>query len=254
MGLGRFSRWLALAVLVSPVALLTSEASAELPDASVQIVKRAAEGPRGTIMARVRLRCAPGFEFADLVLDFSQGDVTTPSTSATPPPGFECDGRGHRQNVTSLEAFEAGAATMTARLSVTDVETGDPGRQAVDTERIWVRAAAAVRLRKVARLHSDGSVTVVVRTRCDRPWVEPSLVVSLTQYRPDGTGIGATGVAPQDALTCDNRWHRLKLRADPAEGAFRRGAVEAQAFLDILTPVDFDPVTQAQHLRTLRVV
>ena len=70
-------------------------ASAAIPDASVHIHRQAYEGQNGTILASYKSRCAPGFEFAESVVDFSQGSVSTPSTFGQPIP---CDGKWHEQS------------------------------------------------------------------------------------------------------------------------------------------------------------
>src|ERR1700712_3794956 len=89
--------------------LQTAPASADPPDAEVHILAQAFQGQHDTILASLRARCAPGFEFADLVIDFQQGAMTSPSTHGASLP---CDGTWHRQHLSSLEGFGPGPATM----------------------------------------------------------------------------------------------------------------------------------------------
>ena len=61
-------------------ALLTSvhgppTSAEEAPDAEIRIQGQAFEGPRGTILGEVRVRCAPGLVATGFVLQISQGDV-----------------------------------------------------------------------------------------------------------------------------------------------------------------------------------
>ena len=99
----------------------SSSASAEPVDAQVHVASQAHEGARGAIVASLRARCAPGLAFAALTLDWRQGEPSTPSTTGAP---ATCDGRWHRQTVTSFEAFEGGPAHVRARLDVVDPATG----------------------------------------------------------------------------------------------------------------------------------
>jgi hypothetical protein len=214
--------------------------------ADVHVASQAYEGPRGTILADVRGRCAPGHEVVELVLDFSQGDVTTPSLLGRT---FPCDGHWHSQRVTSLEAFEAGRAMLTARLTVVDVATGDPAPQAVETRSIYVRPAAKVVFPVVAHLLADGVVRIVVRARCDAPWVLQDFHVSLTQ------GEFPT-VASADAyldLTCDGTVRRTTLRLASSPVPFHRGRLLASGSITLLDPEQFDPVTQVTATRSVRL-
>ena len=246
------ARLLAVVVIAGAAGSLPGPAAAvaTTPDASVQIERFAREGPRDTILASLRAQCAPGFEFAELVVDFSQGDVVTPSLLGQAIP---CDGRWHDQDITSLEAFEPGTATMATRLSVTNEATGEPGVQGVDSETIRVRAAAAVELGARGRLHSDGSATIRVVARCDRPWVEANLGVGASQFRDDGTSVAAFVSLPTGTPVCDDRWHSFSVRATPAGGLFHAGVLEVSADLSILDPDFFDPVTQASTSRTVTI-
>jgi hypothetical protein len=245
-------RWLVVLTTASALALGTAPAVAHVPAgmddagpaaAAVRIDRRALAGPRGTILATVRLRCAPGYTAAGMVLGFSQGAVIAPdATSAASPP---CDGRWHTERVTSLEAFGAGPATMTARFSVVEDPTGMPAPEATDAARIVVRAAAAMRLGTSVHLDGD-QATVRVRARCDEPWVESELGVEVSQP----SGVAASGHLATGTLVCDGGWHTFRMVV-VAEGelSLEPGPGLATASLTVLDPDFFDPVTQAQASR-----
>lgn len=238
----------AAVVLGALIALLPApRASAgEGMAADVQISRFAYEGPRGTILADLRLRCAPGYEFAELALDFSQGGVTTPSLLGQPVP---CDGRWHDQRVSSLEAFEAGWATLTARLTVVDAVTGEPAPEAVATRAIYVRPAAAIVLPRTVHLLPGGQVRLTVRARCDVPWVLQDFSVTLTQGE-------FPAIASADAyldLTCDGALHSTTVLLGPSTVPFQEGPARIDASITLLDPEQFDPVTQATATGTVRV-
>jgi hypothetical protein len=238
---------LGLMVVVSPPTEAAAARPAHAgPVAQLHLDAQAFEGPRGTILAGLRGRCAPGYEVADLVLDFAQGDVTTPPVLGQP---FPCDGRWHRQRVTSLEAFTPGRATLTARLSVVRQDTGDPGPQAVATKAIYVRPAAKIVLPRAVHLGAQGVVTAVVRARCDAPWVLQEFYVSASQGTTAGS---AFGEALLD-LRCDGVVRPVKVRLRPVAAPFRRGTLVLDAAITLLDPETFDPVTQARASRTVRV-
>jgi hypothetical protein len=216
------------------------------PVAQVHVDGQAYEGARGTILAGLRARCAPGYRVEELVLQFSQGEVTTPPQLGQP---FPCDGRWHRQRPSSLEAFGPGRAVLTARLTVVRTSTGTPAPPAVDTRSIYVRPAAKVVLPRTAHLAADGSLSFVVRARCDQPWVLQEFLVAATQGEfPDV----ASGSALLD-LPCDGVVHRVPVRLAPTDPAFARGPLRVDAALTLLDPESFDPVTQATATRTVRV-
>jgi hypothetical protein len=222
----------------------TAPTAGAAPDAQVRIDPRAFEGPRGTILASLRLRCAPGFEFSDLVIEFRQGDVITPPTLGSAIP---CDGRWHRQKVSSPEAFEPGAATMSARLSVIDAETGDPGEQAFESTRIFVRPAARVWLPPTAKLTRAGDVRIVVRARCDEPWL-------LQDFLVEGSQAAGTRYAfDLLSLPCDGTVRPRTAILERDSGRFTRGRLEVMAALSLLDPEFFDPVTTATASRVVQV-
>ena len=56
-----------------------------------------------------------------------------------------------------------------------------------------------------------------------------------------------------DAISCDDRWHRLFVPVTSGGVAFSRGEATVFAFFDVLDPISFDPVTQAQAVTTVRI-
>ena len=229
-----------LAVVLAPVAPVSA---GTLPDASVRVADVAREGPRDTIIATVWGRCAPGFEFQDLEVEFLQDGLSRPPSFGQP---FPCDGEWHRQTVWSLEAdFHPGRATVTARLSVTDAETGDPGQQAVVTKDIWVRAAAAIRLPATATLTPHRLIRLTVAARCDRPWVLSDFLISATQ---DGNFGGVRREIP-----CDGDFHRRTVWLRSGGTPFHRGTALVDASVSLLDPEFFDPVTTATASRSVTV-
>jgi hypothetical protein len=213
----------------------------------VVVDRSADEGARGTILATVRVRCEPGHEVVDLSLEFSQAGVTQPVLSG---PGFPCDGRWHELGVSSLEGFDPGPATLTARLTVADSGTGAVAPPAVDTQQVEVVPAAAVRLPGTAVLRPDGGVRLVLRARCATPWVLQELTVRASQG--DDPTVASDDAAP--ALVCDGDWHRVVVLLGSADPAFTRGPAQVEAVVTVLDPESFDPVAQARETATVRIV
>lgn len=208
----------------------------------VRISPQAFEGPRGTILASLRGICAPGLEVDELRVQFSQGDVITPSELVSP---FECDGEWHRKRLTSLEAFEPGPATLTALLSVRNASTGEPEGEVFVEQQIFVRPAARIWLPKYAELKRYGVVALTVWARCDRPWVLSDFLVS-------GTQAGRFAQASLDT-PCDGTVRAFPVRLRSSAGPFTRGAMQVDAALSLLDPEFFDPVTTATATRTVWV-
>ena len=208
---------------------------------------RAHEGPRGTIYADIRARCAPTYVVTSVALDFSQGDVTTPSLQARP---FPCDGRWHAQRVSSLEAFAAGPATLSVTLHLADAATGTPVPAIVATTAIYVRPAAKVVLPRTGHVLADGRVVLTAWARCDAPWVLQEFHLSLAQAQGEFPEPVASADAYLD-LTCDGvlRPVTLALRSDSVP--FRRGAARLEGTITLLDPEQFDPVTQVTTTRTV---
>ena len=215
------------------------------PVAELHIGAQAYEGQRGTILADLRGRCAPGYQVTELALVFSQGDLVTPSLLEQP---FPCDGRWHRQRVASLEAFSPGPAVLTARVSVVP-NGGGQVRLVSTTTSIYVRPAAKIELPATVKLRPHGVVKVTFRARCDAPWVLQDLHLTATQGE-------FPSIAGDDAyldLTCDGTMHPFTvwLRSEPV--AFHAGRLRLDGSITLLDPQEFDPVAQATATRVVRV-
>ncbi len=93
---------------------------------------------------------------------------------------------------------------------------------------------------------------MVVRARCDRPWVEPDFSIELAQNEFPNMAqdsLNLPGFPP-----CDGTYHRVVLRfRSMTETPFRRGWVQVQSFLSVLDPVFFDPVAQDRAARLVKV-
>lgn len=241
---------LSLMGTVAPVAAAARPAragAAVVPAAEVQVSPRAREGQGGTIRASLLARCATPYTFQELSVEFSQGGFTAPSMQLR---AVACDGQWHGVAVTSQEGFDPGHASLSARMTVIDDVTGDPARQAVDTQAIWVRPAARVVISN-AHLLSNGAVVIRLRARCDRPWVESSLTLSLTQGVGEN-GVGASPRFPSGGVVCDEVWHAVDLRTRKHSG-FRRAPARMDATLTVFDPLSFDPVSQASAGRSVLI-
>ena len=230
-------RTVASAVVLALVSAFVAyaPASASVPDASVAINPQAYEGQRNTILGSLFARCAPGFEFADLVIDLSQGASAT--TLAGKP--VTCDGQWHKQRFsTPEEAWDPGPAMVTARISVTDVETGDPGQQGVQTKEIYVRPGAKIEIPGWATLRPHGVVKLVLRARCDKPWVLADFGLSATQGEfPNQAAWSTTDTYPE----CDGAYRTRTFWMKASSGTFRKGWLRVDGYIHTLDPVHFDP-------------
>jgi hypothetical protein len=211
------------------------------PAAQVDISPYAKEAQRGAIIVHLTARCRPGNVVQELIIGYSQNGFSHEQPAGVDLP---CDGLWHRLRVTGPEAFEPGPAHITARLTVIDQVTGDPKPQAVDSQQVWVEPAAKVAIGKYVKLADDGTAVVAAWVRCDQPWVAAGLVVELVQG--DVGGASGTASLPGEFISCDDRWHGVFLRVTPAETPFSPGPARVLAFFDVLDPISFDPVAQAQ--------
>ena len=129
---------------------------------------------------------------------------------------------------------------MDASLDVLDPIDFDPVETGTDLVTVWVNAAADVKIARHARVEADGTLLLPVWARCQRPWVVAGLSVNVSQE--SGSGGSASG---EFGLVCDGRWHRVEVPIEPSPGPFL-GDLVAHAFFDVLDPISFDPVDQAQ--------
>lgn len=236
------SRVCAVVLLGLGTALMPLQAPATETVAAVSVDYIGRQGQGGVILARLNARCVPGYVLQDIVVEFSQGDLTASTVIVS---GVPCDGAWHKVRFSSPEGFEPGAAHAFARMTVISAATGDPAPQAVDDQPMWVRAAVALSLPKAASLTPRGNVWITVYARCDRPWVESELVLELSQ----GTQ-SATVITPTNTVPCDEKWRAFSFKADGV-APFQRGPATLFGSLCVLDPVSFDPVACTQPNRTI---
>jgi hypothetical protein len=243
-------------VIVPLVALLTSVALAAPAAATVRTAagrgwSRAAEvrlgrdvrlGQFSQAVVAVQTRCRPGFAVQELRIDLVQlgGD----RGSRTGDFGIVCDGAWHQLsvfvNTPDGGPFRPGWTKVFARLTVVEVTTGAQARPARDAISDFVHGQAEVKVSRDVRLGQEDAALVTVFVRCERPWIAQPMVVSVAQDE------GFTnGSAVHDGIVCDDRWHRIDLRVYPSDERFHRGLTTVDASLDVLDPIDFDPVEQA---------
>lgn len=214
------------------------------PVAAVRLPGVMREGPHGAILGSVKARCASGYALQEIVVEVHQGDLVSTHAITS---GLTCDDAWHRVGFITDEGFAPGRAQANARMTVIDEVHGDPAPQAVDDRAIWVRAAAALRLPRHARLRS-GDVVLKTRYRCDEPWLQSETVVFVSQ----GQASAAASV-PAQSLACDDAWHRLRLRATPSGEPFHRGRALLDGYFQVADPYSFDPVAQAHATRRVRL-
>lgn len=240
---------LSAALLASAVSAPTATAH-EAPDAEIRIQGQAFEGPRGTILGEVRVRCATDLVATGFTLQISQGDVVTPPSQEPLP---SCTGALESQSFSSLEAFDPGPAIVVATLELADAVTGEPRGSITQTKQIYVRPAAKIVLPRTAELLPRHVVRLVVRARCDEPWVPGDFIVSATQGEP----VGAAQDTEFLSIVCDGEFHRfvvlLQSVRSPDRGVFRTGWIRVDANLTVFDPEFFDPVAQATASRAVLV-
>ena len=224
-------------------------AAAAVPDAAVHVDSQAYEGQFSTAVVGVRGKCAPGFAFKELSVVFKQGGLTGP-----PSPGssFACDGKWHRQQVKSPEGFDPGPAKATARLSVTKVSTGAPGTTAVHNTRIYIRPGAETLIPATATLQPGHVVKIVLRARCDKPWLLAEFYVNLNQgeFPNQASGNEASDSFPP---VCDGTYYSKAFYVSGSPASFHKGWVQVDTTIHTLDPVNFDPAPSDTSSRMVRV-
>ena len=142
---------------------------------------------------------------------------------------------------------------MVATLVLADAVTGEPRGSVTQTKQIYVRPAAKVVLPRTAELLPGRVVKLVVRARCDEPWVPGDFIVSATQ----GEAVGAAHDTEFLSIVCDGvvRRHVVRLQSvrSPDQGVFRTGWIRVDASLTVFDPEFFDPVAQATATRSVLV-
>ena len=95
-----------------------------------------------------------------------------------------------------------------------------------------------MKISRDVRLGQGDAMFVRVFARCERPWVPQPLSVGVSQ--DDGFTVGST--SRESGIVCDDRWHGIDLQVFPSGERFHRGLTTVEASLDVLDPIDFDPV------------
>lgn len=236
-------------VLALMSALFQSQpSSAAVPDASVAVNPQAYEGQRHTIVGYVWARCAPGFRFTSLTINITQGQSVGTETGRS----VDCDGLWHKQQfTTSEENWVPGPATVTATLKVTHVQTGYSGSPGTQTKQIYVRPGAKIELPATAVLRPHNVVKLVLKARCDKPWVLAEFGLEAQQ--------GAFPRLASDSFNsdtfpnCDGALHSLTLYLESSPTAFERGWITVSAHIHTLDPVEFDPAPSTTVQRAVKV-
>jgi hypothetical protein len=221
-------------------------ATAAAPNAAVHVDSQAYEGQFHTAVVGVRGLCAPGFTFQQLGVVFKQGDLTAPASLGR---SFACDGKWHRQNISSPEGFDPGAAKAIARLSVTK---GATTTTAVHNTRIYIRPGAETLIPASATLQAGHVVTIVLRSRCDKPWVLSEFGMEASQGEfPNQAQYGET--SDSYPPVCDGTYYSKTffLKGSPAN--FHKGPMTVTTHIHTLDPVNFDPAPSDTSTRVVTV-
>ena len=243
----RFASPAVLLALISPL-LLSPTASAAVPDASVNINPQAFEGQRNTIVGHVWARCAPGFRFAGLTVKVTQAGFSSTMSGRS----IACDGVWRRQQFsTPDEAYDPGPATVTARLRVTDIATGAPGTPGVQTKQVYVRPGAKIEIPATATLGPNGAVRLVLRARCDKPWVLAEFGLSASQGEFPNQANWST--VSDTYPTCDSAFHTRTFEMLATQGSFHKGWLRVDGYIHTLDPVEFDPAPSTTATRMVKV-
>ena len=238
----------AVVLALTSALLLSPTASAAMPDASVSVNPQAFEGQRNTIVGNVWARCAPGFKFAGLTIRLTQAGFSATTTGKSIP----CDGVWRKQQfITPQEAWDPGPATSTARLRVTDINTGAQGTPGVQTRQIYVRPGAKIEIPATATLRPNGVVKLVLRARCDKPWVLTEFALSASQGEFPNQ---ATWNTDSDTYpTCDGAFHTRTFEMLATQGNFHKGWLRVDSHIHTVDPDEFDPAPGAIATRMVKV-
>jgi hypothetical protein len=214
--------------------------------AEVKIAHEVRLGQFSQAVVTLWTRCKAPFVVQELVVDLTQfgGD----SGSRAGDFGIICDGAWHRLTLSMTTPdggpFGPGLTRVTAHLTVVDPATGDPAPQGSDSITDFVHAQVEVKISRDVRLGQGDAMLVKVFVRCERPWVPQPLSVGVSQ--DDGFTVGST--VGEFGIVCDDRWHAIDLQIFPSGERFHRGLTRVDASLDVLDPIDFDPVEQGTDL------
>jgi hypothetical protein len=219
--------------------------------AEVKVAREVRLGQFSEAVVTLWTRCKAPFVVRELVVDLTQAGGDSGSRAGDF--GIVCDGAWHRLslsvNTPGGGPFGPGLTTVRARLTVVDPATGDPAPQAWDRITDFVHAQVEVKVSRDVRLGQGDAMLVTVFARCEHPWVPQSMTVGVSQ--DDGFTVGSTSVG--SGIVCDDRWHDFDLQVFPSGERFHRGLTTVDASLEVLDPIDFDPVEQGTDSMTVWV-
>lgn len=223
---------------VSSSAQASSEA-ARLPQVKVKDVGDVWQ--YGEAIVAVSTRCFDGAIVQELTVDVDQGGL---SSNGDGTEGVVCDGVQRVVPVvvdtTSGDDFLSGSATMTARLTVLDPETGDPLPQGVSTGKVYLRPPAVVAVANgPVRLNANGNAVVRASIKCQPGWLVPGLGVTVSQN--GGRIVGGSDVK---GVPCDGSFHEYAFTVIPRK-PFVAGGVKVSASARVFDPDTYDPVDTA---------
>ena len=224
-------------------------ASAAVPDAAVHVDSQAYEGQFNTLYVGVRGKCAPGFTFKELGVVFKQGDLTAPASFGR---SFACDNKWHRQTIGSPEGFDPGPAKAIARLKVTKTSTGAAGTDAVHNTKIYIRPGAETLIPATATLQSNHVVKIVLKARCDKPWVlsEFYLEVNQGEFPNQAHSDESSDTYPP---VCDGNYYSKTFFLTGGPNAFQKGLLRVDTTIHTLDPVNFDPAPSDASTRMVQL-
>ncbi len=237
----------AVAVLVLALVVPVGPARGIVAADHVAIGHTGQLGRFGGAVVEVTVTCRPGELVADLVVRVTQSSLTgSVDAGVSGSRSLTCDSVGHRVEVPidggTGPSFVAGAATVEVRLSLLDATTMDPLPQVVVTAVVRLLPAADVRVLRPLWRVGGGAVRVPLLLRCQMPWVGPSFTVDVSQRG----GAIAGGTGGDAAITCDGRWHRMRVLVAPGSDQFSVGPTRVAVTLTVFAPIDLDPVAQAR--------
>ncbi len=231
-------------VAVLATGLLAPTATGYPSGGEIRVPSPAYEDAYGAFTGVVRVRCDPGLEATGLLLSVSQAGVT--SSEQEQPTLPSCDGEWERLAYLTDGGFDPGHATVHVRLLLADADSGADAGEVEVSERIWVRAAAKVRIPRTAKLRPSGLLRARVWIRCDQPWENYASFVSARQ--------GAVSAEPRvvEDVVCDGTYQRRTAWLQPDGGDFRLGRARVMADIT-LTNTDGDDGPGTWATRRVRV-
>ena len=216
----------------------------------VKIAREVRLGRFSEAVVTLWTRCRTPFVVQELVVDLAQ--VAGGSGSRSGEFGIVCDGAWRRLtlsvNTPDGGPFGRGLTHVTARLTVVDPATG-AATSGWDAITDFVHAQVEMHISRDVRLGQGDAMLVKVFVRCERPWVPQPMTVEVAQ--DDGFTGGST--SGNFGIICDDHWHGIDVQVFPSGERFHRGLTRVDASLEVLDPIDFDPVEQGTDSVTVWV-